>query len=230
MHGLDDAQSVQVGTLRNYFALHESSSHKTLIASCIRATPIFAMARQLQNTRADFRAIHLVRSKDFAALHEAFVSLNLGDRYRLHCDDTIDPINLVEVMRSVPLNGDICRCGPEPLLNAILKVGKSLREGTTRFERFVASSEAKHNANTAFEVEIEPTKAVYHVSPEDSTLNVLKHNGLQLDVGCAEVFVDVVKGEVDHRDGLLTPDEQASNELMCVSVTKSKSNRLTLRL
>ena len=235
MHALNEGQSVQIGMPRNHFVLQDGPNHKTLIAGGIGATPIFAMARQLQNSGADFRVIYLVRSKELAALDDAFSSLNLGDRYQLHCDETSGPIELKEVMQSVPLNGDIYTCGPEPLLNAILEAGKSLRGGTIHFERFAASSDVDHGENAAFEVEIESTQAVYHVGPDDSILNVLKQNGIHVDVGCAEglcgsCMVDVVSGDVDHRDGLLTPEEQASNEVMCLCVSRAKSDRLTLRL
>ncbi len=85
--------------------------------------------------------IYLVRSKELVVLDDAFSSLNLGDHYQLHCAETSGPIELKEVSQSVPLNGDIYTCGPEPLLDAILETGKSLRGGTIHFERFTASSD-----------------------------------------------------------------------------------------
>jgi len=40
----------------------------------------------------------------------------------------------------------------------------------------------------------------------------------------------VLEGEVDHRDSVLSPDEQAANETMMICVSRCHSSRLTLDL
>ena len=37
-------------------------------------------------------------------------------------------------------------------------------------------------------------------------------------------------GEVDHRDSILTPDEQDANDVMYICVSRSASPKLTLEL
>lgn len=235
MHALCEGDRVGIGGPRNHFKLEETPNHKTLIAGGIGATPIYAMAHHLLNQQADFRVYYLVRSRDYAAMHEQFQSLELGDRYHLHCDDKDGLFDFSSVMLAIPMSGDIYTCGPEPMLNAVFESGSALRGGTIHFERFTAATDMEHAPNETFEIEVESTGAVYTVSKEQTILEVLQENGIHVDYGCSEglcgsCMVDVVEGEVDHRDGILSPEEQATNEYMCVCVSRAQSKKLLLRL
>lgn len=235
MHALEVGAEVGIGGPRNHFKLEESVSHKTLIAGGIGATPILAMARHLRNAGASFQVFYLVRSRDLAALHDAFETLELGGNYTLHCDDTDGTFDLNAVMQALPMGGDVYTCGPEPMLNAVIDAGHALRGGAIRFERFAAASDLEHSPNEGFEVEIHSTGALHHVGKDQTILEVLQGAGVHVDVGCSEglcgsCMVDVVSGDVDHRDGILTPDEQEKNEYMCVCVSRAKSPKLVLKL
>lgn len=235
MHSLDEGDEVQIGGPRNHFKLQDTPNHKTLIAGGIGATPIYAMAHHLLNNQADFRAVYLVRSRDHAALDAQFRALELGERYHLHCSDEDGTFDLPGLMQSMPMGGEIYACGPEPMLNAVLDAGTALRGGTIHLERFAAVTDMEHAPNEVFEVELESSGAVYTVTKDQTILEVLRDNGVELDYGCSEglcgsCMVDVVEGEVDHRDGILTPEEQATNEFMCVCVSRARSRRLVLRL
>lgn len=235
MHALEVGAQVEISGPRNHFKLHNNDGHKTLIAGGIGVTPIFAMTRQLRNRDADFRVIYMVRSKELAALHSEFIRLDLGDRYQFHCDDTDGWLDLPELMQSMPMGGDIYTCGPESMLNTVLEAGSELRGGSIHFERFVAASDITHDPNGAFDIEIESTGTVLTVGSDETILCVLQHNGFNVDFGCSEglcgsCMIDVAEGEIDHRDGVLSPEEQASNEFMCVCVSRAKSKKLVLKL
>lgn len=235
MHALEVGAVVEIGGPRNNFRLvDDGDAHKTLIAGGIGVTPILAMARQLRNQDADFRVIYLVRSRSLAAMHHEFEALDLGDKYQLHCDDTDGMFDLCGLMQSMPVGGDIYTCGPEPMLNAVLEAGAALRGGSIHFERFAAAA-VPQAENATFEIEIESTGAAFSVGPSQTILGVLHENGINVDFGCSEglcgsCMVDVASGEVDHRDGVLSPDEQAMNAFMCVCVSRAKSEKLVLRL
>lgn len=51
-----------------------------------------------------------------------------------------------------------------------------------------------------------------------------------LEGTCGTCETRVLAGEVDHRDALLTPDEQAANDVMFVCVSRARSGRLVLDL
>jgi vanillate O-demethylase ferredoxin subunit len=235
MHALDEGAAVQIGGPRNHFRLESHDRHVTLIAGGIGATPLVAMARQLMHEGADFRVYYLVRSREFAAMDAQFRAIGLDEWYTLHCDDTDGMFDFHAVMQSMPMGGDVYTCGPEPMLNAVLEAGSALRGGTIHFERFAAASDIEQAPNGAFEVEISSTGAVLQVGAEQTLMEVLQDNGIHVDVGCTEglcgsCMVDVVAGEIAHRDGILTPEEQAGNEFLCTCVSRAKSPKLVLAL
>jgi len=235
MHQLAIGDRLEIGGARNHFRLKGHRQHITLIAGGIGATPLLAMARQLVAEGADFRIYYLVRSQDHAAFHDQFCQLGLSGQYHLHCDDVDGVFDFQTLVQSMPLNGDIYTCGPEPMLNAVLEAGKHMRGGTIHFERFAAATDVVTSPNSTFEVEINSSGAIFEVPEDQSLLQVLQDKGLSVDVGCTEglcgsCMVDVLSGEVDHRDGILTPEEQATNDYMCVCVSRAKSKRLVLAL
>jgi vanillate O-demethylase ferredoxin subunit len=235
MHALREGDDVDIGGPRNHFRLQHNDNHKTLIAGGIGATPIYAMAHHLLNSQSDFRVFYLVRSREHAAMDAAFRSLELGEWYRLHCSDEDGVFDLSAVMQSMPMGADIYTCGPEPMLNAVLDAGSALRGGAINFERFTATADMEHAPNEVFEIEVESTGAVYTVTEERTILDVLQENGIHVDFGCSEglcgsCMVDVVSGEVDHRDSILSPEEQATNEFLCTCVSRALSQRLVLKL
>ena len=59
--------------------------------------------------------------------------------------------------------------------------------------------------------------------------------GVEIDFGCMEgvcgaCMTDVLDGEIEHRDSILTEKEQAANSTMCVCVSRSLSPKLVLDL
>jgi vanillate O-demethylase ferredoxin subunit len=235
MHDLPEGAVLELGGPRNHFKLEAGTGPVTLIAGGIGATPIYAMAQALQAAGRPFTVQYLVRSRDFAAMDTAFAALDLGAAYHLHCDDTDGLFDMQAAMRAVPEGGDVYTCGPEPMLNAVLEAGKLLRGGTVRFERFAAASDQDDAPREGFEIQVQSSGAVYQVGEDQTILQVLQDNGIAVDFGCSEglcgsCMVDVVEGEVDHRDGILTPEEQASNEFLCTCVSRAKSDRLVLML
>jgi vanillate O-demethylase ferredoxin subunit len=73
------------------------------------------------------------------------------------------------------------------------------------------------------------------VSPDQSVLDALKDHGIHVDTGCQEgvcgsCLTGVLEGEVDHRDSVLDDQDRARNRLMCVCVSRARSDRLVLDL
>ncbi|MGR3464531.1 flavin reductase family protein [Limimaricola sp.] len=82
-------------------------------------------------------------------------------------------------------------------------------------------------------VELASCGTVLPVGPEQSILGVLRDHGLPVAFGCAQglsgsCMTDMIAGEIDHRDGILSPEEQAGNGYMCICVSRAKSARLVL--
>lgn len=73
------------------------------------------------------------------------------------------------------------------------------------------------------------------VAPEQSILQAVTAAGVQVLSSCEEgtcgtCETAVLGGTVDHRDSLLTADEQAANDTMMICVSRASCPRLTLEL
>jgi tetrachlorobenzoquinone reductase len=88
---------------------------------------------------------------------------------------------------------------------------------------------------SGFTVELAKTGQTIHIKPGDSILDTLLLEGLSPLYSCQEGIcgtceVRVLAGEPEHRDHVLSPDEQASNQRMMICCSGSKSPRLVLDL
>jgi ferredoxin len=87
----------------------------------------------------------------------------------------------------------------------------------------------------AFTVVLASTGQEYEIGPGESILQVLLKNGVNAASYCREgecgtCIVKVLEGEPHHKDFVLSESERASNSLMTICVSGSKSKRLVLDL
>ena len=87
----------------------------------------------------------------------------------------------------------------------------------------------------SFTVEIKDTGEAYEIGPGDSILGVLLDNRINAAFSCGEgmcgsCLVEVVEGEPDHKDFILSAKERASNRMMTICVSGSKTKKLVIRI
>ena len=87
----------------------------------------------------------------------------------------------------------------------------------------------------AFEVELATSGLTLTVPPDRSILQVVEEAGIAVLSSCQEGTCGtcetvVLEGAVDHRDSLLTPEEQAVNDTMFICVSRAACPRLVLEL
>ncbi|VVD64296.1 ferredoxin [Pandoraea aquatica] len=99
----------------------------------------------------------------------------------------------------------------------------------------IATHEAPAALPTDYEVELRRSGRTLAVKSSESLLQTLLDAGVEVSYGCmqgmcGECKTRVLEGEPDHRDSVLTPDEQASGDVMTICVSGCKSGRLVLDL
>lgn len=234
MHRLSVGDTVTLVGPRNNFPLTEDAAHSILIAGGIGATPIYAMAARLAALGRPQTVHYLTRSRAHAAFQPAFEALELGDALSCRYDDTHGLTDIGALLDAAPAGTHLYVCGPEPLLNAVLNAAESrFPSERVHFERFSADPSALAGPMEGFEVELAQSGKTLSVPADKTILEVMQEAGVPVDFGCTEgvcgaCILDVLEGEVDHRDSVLTPDEQAENSIMCVCVSRAKGGRLVL--
>jgi ferredoxin len=106
-----------------------------------------------------------------------------------------------------------------------------------RFEHFAspvgALADGQAPANGPFEVELASSGAVYTVPPDRSILSVLLSEGVVIESSCEAGVCGTCQtrylaGNPEHRDFVLTDDEQ--REFMMICVSRARTPRLVLGL
>ncbi|MDF1747579.1 MAG: PDR/VanB family oxidoreductase [Alphaproteobacteria bacterium] len=236
MHDLKIGTEVTLNGPRNNFPLKEDAPHSILLAGGIGATPIYAMAARLTALGRPVQVHYLIRSRAHAAFQNAFESLGLGNALSCHYDDTHGLMDLGGMLDAAPAGSHLYVCGPEPLLQAVLNAAASrLPEDQIHFERFAADPSALEGPLDSFEIVLAKSGRTLRIPANRSILEGLQDAGIRVDFGCMEgvcgaCIVDVLEGEIDHCDSVLTSDEQADNTLICVCVSRAKGKSLTLDL
>ncbi len=242
MHRLAEGDEATIEAPKNDFALAEDAADRPLlIAGGIGVTPLVSMAAALAEAGRDFELHYAVRSRpQFAFLAE--LRAICGERLALHCDDEPETrLDLDALLAGAAPERRLYVCGPKGMIEAVRE--KALARGVARenirFELFENPGQkaggAAAAANGAFEVEVKSTGQVVEVPPDKSIIEALEAAGVDLVYDCQRgdcgiCQTEVLEGEPDHRDVVLTDAEKASNKVMQICVSRAKSKRLVLDL
>jgi vanillate O-demethylase ferredoxin subunit len=213
VHELQAGDRVRISAPRNNFRLAPVRSHR-LLAGGIGITPLLAMAQQLDIADGDYALHYCARSAAEAAFAER---LSGHPRVTMHLDDGPDAQKL-DLRRDLgPPAPDtaVYVCGPGPFMDYVLDAAGALGwpPGALYKERFTPPA-AQPGPGAGFTVRLASSGAEYHISPDDSILDVLLRNGVDAPSSCqqgicGECVARVLAGDADHRDDVLTDDERA---------------------
>jgi ferredoxin len=144
-------------------------------------------------------------------------------------------LDLDSLLRTPQKDTLIYCCGPEALLQAVEEHCSSWPDGSLHLERFSPKDIGDPVRTDSFEVELRDAGKTITVPPDRSVLEIVEEAGVFVASSCQEgtcgtCETRVLEGEVDHRDSLLSPSEQAANDVMFICVSRAKSARLVLDL
>ncbi|MEH0577997.1 PDR/VanB family oxidoreductase [Streptomyces sp. B21-108] len=218
---------------RNRFPLQPATRY-LFIAGGIGITLILPMTREAARRGADWRLVYGGRSRAAMAFRELLESTG-GGRVSIHPDDERGPLDLDGVLgRPDPRTLVYC-CGPEGLMKAVERRCADWPPGALHVERFQAGDLGARVLDGPFEVELARSGVTVTVPPEKSVLESVEEAGVTVLSSCREgtcgtCETPVLDGTVDHRDCLLTPEEQARHDSMMLCVSRAACPRLVLDL
>jgi ferredoxin-NADP reductase len=227
---------LRVGTLLevegpvNNFPLDQAERY-LMLAGGIGITPILAMTRSLRASGADFELVYCGRRASLMAFRDEIAGWR-DDRVSLHADEEDGgPLDLRTLIAARPGALVYC-CGPEGMIAAAEEAAPD--PALVRVERFRAAP-AVQDPGEAFDVVIAGPGERIRVEPGESVLDALGRAGHDVPSSCREGIcgtceTKVVRGEPDHRDSVLTPQERAANCSMMICVSRSRSPELVLDL
>ena len=219
----------------NNFALDPRAERFLFIAGGIGITPIMAMVRWCVANGKPWRLIYAARSRQRAAFYEELCGL-ARDSAQFHFDDECGQV--LDVAQAVAgwNEGEwIYCCGPAALMDSVKALTGHLPAGTVRFEWFTTPESDEPQESNAFKVRLKRSGVEFDIPENKSILEVLEENGIEHPFSCREglcgtCLTNVLAGEPDHRDYVLSDEERESGKLMTICCSRSKSPQLTLDL
>ncbi|MFT4043570.1 MAG: PDR/VanB family oxidoreductase [Gordonia sp. (in: high G+C Gram-positive bacteria)] len=231
-------ESLTVGTVisisfpRNHFALTRANEY-VFVAGGIGITPMLSLIAQATSSGRAWRMIYLARSRaDMPYLSD--LRGRYGDRVRIHESSLDGRIDLSAELAGLSRGTAVYACGPATMLVDVADACDTQPAVDSFTERFTMR-DIGDRVNTVFEVALAYSGETFSVPPDKSILDILDEKGVLAPSSCREGMcgtceVGVVSGEIDHRDSVLTPEEQSENESMMVCVSRCTSGRLVLEL
>ena len=119
------------------------------------------------------------------------------------------------------------------LLSAVEQRSAAWPAGTLHVERFAPKEPNASADDGSFEIEFARSGVTVTVPPGVSIVDAAAEAGVDIATSCREGTCGtcesaVLGGVPEHRDSLLTPDEQAENDVMFPCVSRARCPRLTL--
>lgn len=229
MHALKAGDRLTFEAPKNDFPV-DPDADAVLLAGGIGVTPLISMASALMAAGRDVRFHYAGRTADIMA-YRTELQQTFDAAFHQHCDDDASALDLDPLIASLG-NAHLYVCGPRGMIDAARAKAEAAGVPAARvhFELFEAA--APQEGDSAFEVEINDG-SVFTIPPGRSIIDVLEENDIDVMYDCQRgdcgiCQCDVLEGEPDHRDVVLSEAERAAGDVMQICVSRAKSARLVL--
>ena len=218
-----EGDTLAVSAPRNDFALAPNAPSYIFIAGGIGITPMISMARHLVASGGrPFRLYYLGRDLASMAFTQELSAPEFKGRVVMHTDGG-NPANSYDLWPVLerPKGAHLYCCGPRGLMQAVRDMTGHWSSGAVHFEDFgTGTSSAAEDRE--FTIRLAKSGGVFTIPPGRSALEVLHAAGVAIasscEAGsCGTCIVDVVSGEVEHRDLVLMEHEKPRKFVTCIS-------------
>ncbi|MEZ5792761.1 MAG: cytochrome P450/oxidoreductase [Nitratireductor sp.] len=219
----------------NLFRLDDAAERYVLIAGGIGITPILAMADRLRGLGRQYELHYAGRSRSSMPLLER-VMRDHGECLHLYCGDEGMRMELSRLTENIGANGQVYGCGPERLLDELEQLSANWPDQTLHIEHFNASDSLLDPDNEhGFKVVLKDSGLTLDVRADQTLLQALGDAGIDINCDCREGLcgsceAEVIDGEIDHRDKVLSKSERAEGKRMMTCCSRARSQRIVLAL
>jgi ferredoxin-NADP reductase len=225
-------KTLKISAPRNNFPLNEHAKHTILLAGGIGITPIWCMVQRLAELGRPWQLYYSCRSRADMAFIDALEGMAPS---QFHFDDENAGkfLDIAGIVAAVPKDAHLYCCGPTPMLNAFESVTKDWPREQIHIEYFTPKAEPAKQGG--FTVELARSKQEFFIPEGRTILEVLLDEGVDVDYSCELGICGaceqrVISGIPEHRDAILTEEEQVENTRVMICCAGCKSDRLVLDL
>jgi vanillate O-demethylase ferredoxin subunit len=237
MHRIAEGDVLSVSLPRNNFPLDAGAGHTVLLAGGIGITPLLGMAYRLAAEGASFSLDYFARSRDALAFESEIVRESFGARCRFHlgADGEATRVELASRIDALPAGAHIFACGPAPFMTAVRDLVAAKPGPVLHLEYFAADPVLAALPAGSFQVKLARSGRTVMVASDQTIVEALNAAGVEVATSCEQgvcgtCLTTVLAGRPDHRDMLLTEEEQQAGDRMLLCVSRCFDPELLLDL
>jgi ferredoxin-NADP reductase len=225
-------RTLKISAPRNNFPLVEEAGHVLLLAGGIGITPIWCMVQRLEKLGRSWTLYYATRSRSDMAFLQALEAM-AGAQFHFDDESAGKFLDVAAIVAEAPKDAHLYCCGPTPMLKAFESATADWPRAQVHIEYFTPKQEADKKGG--FVVELARSGQEFVIPEGKSILQVLLDAGVDVDYSCELGICGaceqrVISGIPEHRDAILTEEEQASNTKVMICCAGCKSERLVLDL
>ncbi len=227
-------RTLKISAPRNNFRLKEDASHTVLLAGGIGITPIWCMVQRLVELGRPWTLHYGCRSRADMAFLEELQGMS-GAKFHFDDENAGRVLDVAGVVSVAPKDAHLYCCGPTPMLNAFEATSKDWPRDQVHVEYFTPRQDLSKAKKGGFTVELARSGQEFFIPEGRTILEVLLDEGVDVDYSCELGICGaceqrVISGTPEHRDSILTEEEQAENKRVMICCAGCKSERLVLDL
>jgi vanillate O-demethylase ferredoxin subunit len=237
IHRLAEGNALTVSLPRNNFPLVFEAGHTMLLAGGIGITPLLGMAYRLMEEGASFSLDYFARSREALAFGEEIGAGSLTSRSRFHLglDGEGTRAELAGRLDSAPPGTHIYACGPAPFMQAVRDLVTAKPGPVLHLEYFAADPMLAGLPTGSFRVNLARSGKIVVVGADQTIIEALNAAEVKVATSCEQgvcgtCLTTVLAGRPDHRDMLLTEEEQQAGDRMLLCVSRCLDQELVLDL
>ena len=232
VHRVKPDRRLRIRGPRNHFPLI-AAEHYLFIAGGIGITPILPMVERIARGNDPWQLIYGGRNLASMAFTERVTQL--GTAATLWPQDEHGLLNLDELLGAPQVDTAIYCCGPDALISSVETRTASWAPGSLHVERFAPREGALDGPSRPFEVTLARSGITVTVHADESIVDALGAEGISVATSCRRgtcgtCETRVLEGKPEHRDSILTPEEQANGSTMMICCSRAITPFLVLDL
>lgn len=235
---LREGDLLTISEPRTLFGLSREATSHRFIAGGIGITPILSMIRWCVRHAVPWQLHYCVRSRTCAAYLDELRAF--AGKVHVHAnDESASGVPEMQALMSDVNPGEhVYCCGPGGLMDAVSHHGQQsgIPRENLHFERFTASPvQVADRSERAFTIVLARLGMRCVVEPNESILESLERHGVCPPFSCRQGLcrsceVEVLSGEVEHRDYVLSEHEQTCSKSLMICVSRANSDELVIDL
>lgn len=206
----------------NHFPLIEEASKTYLMGGGIGITPMIAMAHRLHAIGSNFELHYSSSKADEAAFDSILRNQIWSNKVSMHYSDQGSRADLSKIL-NYNAGAQVYTCGPDGYMASVLGIAEAngFPQDNLHMEYFAVPEQPEYE-NHAFTLKLAKSGRSFEIPADRTPTDVLQEAGVQIDVKCSDGICGVCKcqivsGDVEHRDFVLSNKQRESSLILCQS-------------